>query len=62
MQTIAAKTTDPHPNLPGTIYTAAKECEEAGIAFQPVMFESLGGAFGGGSRYEVSKPSRCRKH
>lgn len=27
---IAAKTTEPHPNLPGTIYTAAKEIEEAG--------------------------------
>eukprot|EP00908_Phaeocystis_cordata_P007688 Transcript_18341.p1 GENE.Transcript_18341~~Transcript_18341.p1 ORF type:complete len:309 (+),score=155.47 Transcript_18341:95-1021(+) len=27
---IAAKTVQPHPKLPGTIYTAAKECEEAG--------------------------------
>ncbi len=27
---IAAKTTEPHPKLPGTIYTAAKEMEEAG--------------------------------
>ncbi|XP_048758093.2 hydroxysteroid dehydrogenase-like protein 2 isoform X2 [Ostrea edulis] len=27
---IAAKTTTPHPKLPGTIYTAAKEVEEAG--------------------------------
>lgn len=27
---IAAKTTEPHPKLPGTIYTAAKEVEEAG--------------------------------
>eukprot|EP01111_Echinosteliopsis_oligospora_P010564 TRINITY_DN3320_c0_g1_i1.p1 TRINITY_DN3320_c0_g1~~TRINITY_DN3320_c0_g1_i1.p1 ORF type:complete len:295 (-),score=74.35 TRINITY_DN3320_c0_g1_i1:34-885(-) len=27
---IAAKTTTPHPKLPGTIYTAAKEIEEAG--------------------------------
>jgi citronellol/citronellal dehydrogenase len=27
---IAAKTTDPHPQLPGTIHTAAKEIEEAG--------------------------------
>jgi len=27
---IAAKTSDPHPKLPGTIYTAAKEIEEAG--------------------------------
>ena len=27
---IAAKTTDPHPKLPGTIHTAAKEIEDAG--------------------------------
>jgi citronellol/citronellal dehydrogenase len=27
---IAAKTTDPHPKLPGTIHSAAKEIEEAG--------------------------------
>ena len=27
---IAAKTAAPHATLPGTIYTAAKECEEAG--------------------------------
>jgi citronellol/citronellal dehydrogenase len=27
---IAAKTTDPHPKLPGTIYTAAEEIERAG--------------------------------
>src|SRR6478752_8619872 len=27
---IAAKTTDPHPKLPGTIYSAAEEIEKAG--------------------------------
>lgn len=27
---IAAKTVEPHPKLPGTIYTAAQECEDAG--------------------------------
>jgi len=27
---IAAKTTDPHPKLPGTIFTAAKDIEDAG--------------------------------
>ncbi|CAF1011474.1 unnamed protein product [Brachionus calyciflorus] len=27
---VAAKTAEPHPKLPGTIYTAAKEIEEAG--------------------------------
>ena len=28
--TIAAKTSEPHPKLPGTIYTAAEEIEQAG--------------------------------
>src|SRR5215472_6834276 len=27
---IVAKTTEPHPHLPGTIYTAAEEMEQAG--------------------------------
>ncbi len=27
---IAAKTSEPHPKLPGTIYTAAEEIEQAG--------------------------------
>ncbi|XP_008477977.1 hydroxysteroid dehydrogenase-like protein 2 [Diaphorina citri] len=27
---IAAKTAEPHPKLPGTIYSAAKEVEDAG--------------------------------
>src|SRR5260370_15407265 len=27
---VAAKTTEPHPKLPGTIFTAAKEIEAAG--------------------------------
>ena len=27
---LAAKTTEPHPKLPGTIYTAAEECEALG--------------------------------
>src|SRR5438132_3848392 len=27
---IAAKTAEPHPKLPGTIFTAAKEIEDAG--------------------------------
>ena len=28
---IVAKTTEPHPTLPGTIYTAADELKEAGV-------------------------------
>jgi citronellol/citronellal dehydrogenase len=35
--TIAAKTAEPHPKLPGTIYTAAKEIEEAGGKALPVI-------------------------
>lgn len=36
---IAAKTTDPHPTLPGTIYTAAKEIEDAGGKALPLMVD-----------------------
>ena len=34
---IAAKTADPHPKLPGTIYTAAKEIEAAGGKCLPIQ-------------------------
>ncbi|MGF1463854.1 MAG: SDR family oxidoreductase [Maricaulaceae bacterium] len=34
---IAAKTADPHPKLPGTIYTAAEEVEAAGGQALPVL-------------------------
>lgn len=35
--TIAAKTAEPHPKLPGTIYTAAEEIERAGGKALPVI-------------------------
>ena len=35
--TIAAKTAEPHPKLPGTIYSAAKEIEEAGGKALPIL-------------------------
>ena len=35
--TIAAKTAEPHPNLPGTIYTAADEIEAAGGNALPIV-------------------------
>ncbi|QDC00151.1 NAD(P)-dependent oxidoreductase [Mesorhizobium sp. 8] len=35
--TIAAKTVEPHPKLPGTIYTAAEEIEKAGGKALPVL-------------------------
>ncbi len=34
---IAAKTADPHPKLPGTIYTAAEEIEAAGGSALPIL-------------------------
>ncbi|MEQ9100580.1 MAG: NAD(P)-dependent oxidoreductase [Imperialibacter sp.] len=36
---IAAKTTEPHPKLPGTIYTAAEEIEQAGGKALPLMVD-----------------------
>ena len=35
--TIAAKTAEPHPKLPGTIFTAAKEVEAAGGKALPIV-------------------------
>ena len=36
---IAAKTADPHPRLPGTIYTAAAEIDEAGGRALPLVVD-----------------------
>ena len=36
---IAAKTAEPHPKLPGTIYTAAKEIERAGGRALPLIVD-----------------------
>lgn len=36
---IASKTAEPHPKLPGTIYSAAKEIEEAGGAALPLSVD-----------------------
>lgn len=36
---IAAKTTEPHPKLPGTIYTAAQEIERAGGQALPLVVD-----------------------
>ena len=36
---IAAKTAEPHPKLPGTIYTAAKEIEAAGGKALPIIVD-----------------------
>src|SRR3989475_12963935 len=34
---IAAKTTEPHPKLPGTIYSAAEEIDKAGGKGLPIL-------------------------
>src|SRR5688572_32279092 len=56
---VAAKTTEPHPKLPGTIYSAAEEIEAAGgralplqvdIREEELVYEAVEravGAFGG---------------
>jgi citronellol/citronellal dehydrogenase len=36
---VAAKTTEPHPKLPGTIYTAAEEIEKAGGKALPIALD-----------------------
>lgn len=36
---IAAKTSDPHPKLPGTIWTAAKEIENLGGKCLPCLMD-----------------------
>lgn len=36
---VAAKTTEPHPKLPGTIFTAAKEIEDAGGKALPIALD-----------------------
>ncbi|HEY8564057.1 MAG TPA: NAD(P)-dependent oxidoreductase [Beijerinckiaceae bacterium] len=36
---VAAKTTEPHPKLPGTIYTAAEEIEAAGGKALPIILD-----------------------
>ncbi|WP_120771020.1 SDR family NAD(P)-dependent oxidoreductase, partial [Mycobacterium syngnathidarum] len=34
---LIAKTAEPHPKLPGTVYTAAKEIEDAGGHALPIV-------------------------
>ncbi len=49
---IAAKTTEPHPKLPGTIYSAAEEIEAAGGHALPLMVDI---------RDEVSVAQACQQ-
>src|SRR5260370_42639026 len=68
---IAAKTAEPHPSLPGTIYTAAREIEDVGGHALPLVcdirdeeqVEAAGGATGapfGGIHICLNKPSAVR--
>ncbi|MBU9764332.1 NAD(P)-dependent oxidoreductase [Mycobacterium sp. TNTM28] len=41
---LIAKTAEPHPKLPGTVYTAAKEIEEAGGHALPIVGDIRDGA------------------
>src|ERR1700743_2986959 len=41
---IAAKTAQPHPKLPGTIYTAAEDIEKAGGKALPLIVDVRDGA------------------
>jgi len=36
---VAARTAEPHPKLPGTIYTSAEEIEKAGGKALPVILD-----------------------
>src|SRR5258705_11817856 len=74
---LIAKTAEPHPKLPGTVYTAAKELEEAGGQALPIVGDirdeesvaSAGGPtvgqFGGidmcGDKASANKPPPIKK-
>ena len=55
---IAAKTAEPHPKLPGTIYTAAEEIVDAGGEACTLGAGANAGASGVGGRGEVGS-TRC---
>ena len=57
---IAAKTAEPHPKLPGTIYTAAEEIEAAGGKALPpavvdIRFEDADRGRGGAGRRDLRR-------
>src|SRR5258705_11429400 len=61
---LIAKTAEPHPKLPGTVYTAAKELEEAGGQALPIVGdirdeESVASAVAP-SAQPVGCPDMCR--
>ena len=62
---LVAKTTEPHPKLPGTIYTAAKEIEEVGGHALPIVGDVRDGdsvaARGGPDRRAVRRHRHVRQ-
>ena len=48
---LIAKTAEPHPKLPGTVYTAAKELEEAGGQALPIVGDIRDERIGGIARW-----------
>ena len=61
---IAAKTTEPHPKLPGTLYTAAEEIADrivhlVGFAAASAAIPWLWGRLGPGQRASRLRPFQC---
>src|SRR5260370_1998135 len=60
---LIAKTAEPHPKLPGTVYTAAKELEEAGGQALPIVGdirdEEAGASAGAPNREEFRGTCIC---
>ena len=59
---IAAKTTEPHPKLAGTIYTAAEEIERAGGKALPLVVDVRDEAFGQGRARQDRGAFRRHRH
>ena len=66
---IAAKTAEPHPKLPGTIYTAAEEIERAGGKALPLIVDVRDEATvrrrssdGGAVRRHRHRRQQCQRH
>ena len=62
---LIAKTAEPHPKLPGTVYTAAEELEEAGGQALPIVGdirdERVGRGGGGADRRAVRRHRHLRE-
>ncbi len=59
---LIAKTAEPHPKLPGTVYTAAKEIEEAGGQALPIVGDIRDAGVGGGRGRQDRRAVRRHRH